>query len=129
MGGLRTWLGNYGVTLSLQETSGVFDNLTGGLQRGPGYIGAAQFGLSVDTEKAIGLKGGQFFVDGLQIRGSGVSVPNLDVLQYASGIEADPGLRLWELWYQQAFGDKLDVKIGQQSIDQEFMISQYGGRS
>jgi porin len=38
----------------------------------------------------------------------------------------DPGLRLWELWYQQAFGDHLDVKIGQQSVDQEFMISQYG---
>jgi Carbohydrate-selective porin, OprB family len=38
----------------------------------------------------------------------------------------DPGLRLWELWYQQAFGDHLDVKIGQQSVDQQFMISQYG---
>jgi len=33
---------------------------------------------------------------------------------------------LWELWYQQSFGDKFDVKIGQQSLDNEFMISQYG---
>jgi hypothetical protein len=33
---------------------------------------------------------------------------------------------MWELWYQQKFldEDRLDVKIGQQSLDQEFMVSQ-----
>ncbi len=34
---------------------------------------------------------------------------------------------MWELWYQQKFGDAFDVKIGQQSIDQEFMVSQNAG--
>ncbi len=48
-------------------------------------------------------------------------------LQTASGIEADPASRLWELWYQQKFRDALDVKIGQQSLDQEFMVNQNGG--
>ena len=40
--------------------------------------------------------------------------------------EADPATRLWELWYQQKFlpEDRLDVKIGQQSLDQEFIVSQ-----
>ena len=33
-------------------------------------------------------------------------------------------MRLWELWYQQKFGDgSTDVKIGQQSADQEFIVS------
>jgi porin len=47
-------------------------------------------------------------------------------LQTASGIEADRASRLWELWYDQKFlkEDRLDVKIGQQSLDQEFMVSQ-----
>ncbi len=45
-------------------------------------------------------------------------------MQLATGIEADPSLRLWELWYQQKFGDKFDIKIGEQSLDQEFIISQ-----
>ena len=35
-------------------------------------------------------------------------------------------VRLWELWYQQKFGDKFDLKIGEQSIDNEFKISQNG---
>jgi porin len=47
-------------------------------------------------------------------------------LQTASGIEADRATRLWELWYQQKFGsqDRFNVRIGQQSLDQEFMVSQ-----
>lgn len=126
MGGLRPWLGNYGVTLGIQQTSDLFDNFTGGVKRGPVYNGVTQFGLSVDTNKAFGLSGGQFFVDALQIQGYGISGENLYVLQTANGFEADPGTRLWELWYQQSFGDKFDVKIGQQSLDNEFMISQFG---
>ena len=48
-----------------------------------------------------------------------------DNLQTASGIEADPTTRLWEIWYQQAFFDgRFDVKLGMQSLDQEFMVSQ-----
>ena len=51
---------------------------------------------------------------------------NLYNLQTASGIEAYPSVRLWELWYQQKFGDRFDIKIGEQSLDEEFMVSQYG---
>jgi porin len=126
MGGLRTWLDNYGVTLNIQQTGDVFGNFTGGVRRGAVYNGVTQFGLSIDTDKAFGLKGGQFYVDALQIQGYGISGSNLYVLQSANGFEASPGTRLWELWYQQSFGDKFDVKIGQQSLDNEFMISQYG---
>jgi porin len=45
-----------------------------------------------------------------------------------SGIEADRATRLFELWYQQSFlGGKIDVKVGQQSADLEFMTTLYGG--
>ncbi len=62
----------------------------------------------------------------LQIHGRNLSQHTLLTLQSASGIEADATTRLWELWYQQSLpGGQLDVKAGQQSLDQEFMVSQY----
>jgi porin len=82
--------------------------------------------LQLDTQRAFGLHGGTFNVSGLQIHGRSLSADNLLTLQTASGTEADRATRLWELWYQQKFleEDRLDVKIGQQSLDQEFMVSQ-----
>jgi porin len=64
-------------------------------------------------------------VSALQIHGRNLSSDNLQSLETASGIESDRATRLWELWYDQKFldEDRLDVKIGQQSLDQEFMVS------
>ncbi|MGF6483731.1 carbohydrate porin [Paraburkholderia sp. JPY419] len=126
MGGLRTLLGDHGVTFNAQETSELYGNFSGGISKGASYNGATQFGLNVDTDKAFGLKGGTFFVDALQIHGHGITAARLNSLQAVSGVEAEASTRLWELWYQQAFGDRFDVRIGQQSLDQEFIISQYG---
>jgi porin len=81
--------------------------------------------LQLDTQRAFGLAGGTFNVSGLQIHGRNLSAENLSSLQTASGIEANRTTRLWELWYQQAFLDgAFDVKLGQQSLDQEFIGSQ-----
>jgi porin len=126
MGGLRPWLGKYGVTLGITETSEYLANLRGGLARGGAYDGLTTMGLNVDTQKAFGLPGGTFNISALQLHGRSLSQYYLGTLNTASGIEAQDATRLWELWYQQAFMDKrVDVKIGQQSIDQEFMVSQY----
>ena len=77
----------------------------------------------MDTQKAFGLSGGLFNVSGLQTWGGNLSANNLLVLQTVTDIEAPIGVRLWELWYQQKFGDKFDLKIGEQSLDEEFFIS------
>lgn len=126
MGGLRPWLAHYGITLSLQETSEYLRNVSGGVKRAGAYDGLTQMSVNVDTEKAVGFKGGLFNVSALQIHGTNLTQRSLQTLQSATGIEAEATTRLWELWYQQSlFEDKLDVKIGQQSLDQEFMVSQY----
>ena len=128
IGGLRTFLGGYGVTLGLQETSELFGNPTGGVNTGVAYNGATLMSLGIDTEKAIGLGGGTFNVSAWQIHGRSLTADNLHTVQPLTGIEAIPSARLWELWYQQSFLDgRLDVKLGQQSIDTEFMTTQYGG--
>ncbi len=124
--GLRPWLGTYGLSLGLQETSEVFGNVTGGVHRGADYDGLTIMSLGLDTAKAFGWSGGIFNVSALQIHGRDLSTDNLYTLQTASGIEADRATRLWEIWYQQSFLEgRFDVKIGQQSLDQEFIGSQY----
>jgi porin len=129
MWGLRPWLSRYGMTLSILETSEVLGNLSGGVQRGFAYDGLTQAILQMDTQRAFQLYGGTFNISALQIHGNNLSAQNLYTLQTASGIEADRATRLWELWYQQKFleEDRMDVKVGQQSLDQEFMVSQNAG--
>ncbi len=125
MGGLRSALGKYGLTFGLQDTNELFGNATGGIKQGSNYDGLTLMGLGLDTQKAFGLEGGTVNISAFQIRGRNLSTNNLLNLQIYSGIAALPSTRLWELWYQQTFlGGKMDVKIGQQSLDQEFMTSQ-----
>jgi len=123
--GLRTLLSRYGMTLALQETSEVLANVTGGTHTGPAYDGVTQGLLQLNTQRAFNFYGGLLNVSGLWIHGRNLSSDNLQTLQTSSGIEADRSVRLWELWYDQKFldEDRLDIKIGQQSLDQEFMVS------
>jgi porin len=125
MWGLRTELSRHGISLGIQETSEYLGNTSGGIRQGFEYDGLTQAVMQLNTQRAFGFYGGLFNVSALQIHGNNLSADNLQTLQTASGIEADRATRLWELWYDQKFleEDRLDVKIGQQSLDQEFMVS------
>ncbi|HSU99703.1 MAG TPA: carbohydrate porin [Roseiarcus sp.] len=123
MGGLRPALDKYGLQLTILENVEMFGNLTGGVKQGWEADGLTTVTLQMDAGKAFGLQGGTLNVSGLQYWGSDLSANNLLVLQTLSDIEAPVGVRLWELWYQQKLGDKFDVKIGEQSLDEEFTIS------
>ena len=123
-GGLRPLLAKYGITFTLFEESEVFGNVSGGFKRGADYDGVTTPTVMLDTSKAFGWTGGMFEVSGLQIHGSNLSAKNLGALQTVSGLEAADSTRLWELWYQQTLGNTgWDVKVGQQSLDQEFIVS------
>jgi porin len=126
--GLRTELSQFGVSLAIQETSEVLGNATGGVHRGVAYDGLTQAILQLDTQRAFGWYGGLFNVSALQLHGRNLSADDLDSLQTASGIEGDRATRLWELWYDQKMlpEDRLDIKIGQISADQEFIYSAGG---
>ena len=124
--GIRSFLSQYGISFALLETSEVLGNVTGGTKRGFDYDGLTQMAVQLETERAFGWHGGLFNASALQIHGRNLSTDNLSSLQTASGIESDRATRLWELWYQQKFldDDRMDIKIGQQSLDQEFIVSQ-----
>jgi porin len=126
MGGLRPFLAQYGISLALQETSEVLGNVTGGIHKGFEYDGLTQMLLQLDTNRAFGWYGGTFNASALQVHGRSLSADNLATFQTSSGIEADRATRLWELWYDQKMleEDRLDIRVGQQSLDQEFIVSQ-----
>jgi porin len=122
IGGLRPWMQYYGLQLGITETSEVLGNPTGGVHQGAIYEGVTDLNLGWDLRTYFGWRG-VFFARAYQIHGSGLSATNLDNLNIASGIEADPTTRLYELWYEHHFGDWLRIRIGQQSAGQEFIIS------
>jgi porin len=128
LGGLRESLGDLGVSYGLQETSEVLGNPTGGRRQGVIYEGLTEASLGFDLGKLVGLTGGTINISALQVHGRGLSVNDVDNLNAVSSIEAARSTRLYELWYDlPLLGGKIDVKVGQIGIDQEFMVSQYSG--
>jgi porin len=126
MGGIHTVLGNYGITLNVTDSENLLGNLAGGVKQGATLQGVATGTMEVDTGKAFGVQGGTFHITALQIHGRSLTPYYLDDLQAANGNEAEDTTRLWELWYDQAFDyGNADLKLGQQSIDNEFIVSKY----
>jgi porin len=126
MGGLRTVLGNYGITLGITDSENLLGNLSGGVKQGATMQGVTTATLEMDTGKAFGWQGGTLHISALQLHGQPLSEPYLDSLQAANGNEGEDGTRLWELWVDQTLDySRADIKIGQQSIDNEFMVSRY----
>jgi len=123
--GLRRDMAAHGISLTIQETSEALGNVSGGTHRSLDYDGLTQAILQVNSQRAFGYYGGTFNASALQIHGINLSARNLDTLQTASGIESDRATRLWELWYDQKLlpEDRLDIRLGQQSLDQEWMVS------
>ena len=123
--GFRPALGTFGMTLAVQEVSEVLGNVSGGMKKGMAYDGLTQVLLQLDTQRHFGHYGGLFNLSVLNLHGTNFSAENLGTLQTSSGIASNRATRLWELWYDQKFmeEDRLSVRVGQQSVDQEFLVS------
>ncbi len=127
-GSFRTNLAGVGLSFGLQDTNEVFANVTGGIHTGAAYDGVTMLSVGLDTLAAFGWEGGR-------VQCQRVEHPRPQPEHGQSAGLADrqrhrgaPTTRLWELFYQQSFLDgRFDVKVGQQSIDQEFITSQNSG--
>lgn len=128
-GGLRTRLGELGVSPGLADTTEVFGNPAGGRRQGVIFEGVAELSLGIDTDKLLGLPGGTLNVSAFQFYGRGLGVNDVNALLPVTSTEQNVrGARLFELWYEQVLADrKIAIRIGQLSADQEFIISQLAG--
>jgi len=95
-------------------------NVAGGARRGTAYGGAAAIQLALTFDQLVPWRGAQLFVFALDTHG-GMPTDLVGALQAVSGIEAPPGLRVEELWFQQnAFRGRLSVLVGRYDLNTEF---------
>ena len=124
MWGLRPFLSKYGMTLTVVENSELFGNLSGGVRQGFEYNGLTTATLQLDTQRAFGLNGGRSTPAPCRFMAA-ISAPQTSTRcrrRAASRPIAPPGCGSFGISRSSAM--TLDVKVGQQSLDQEFMVSQ-----
>lgn len=125
-GGIRTSLGERGITYGLTYIGEGLGNVSGGIRRGAIYQGRLDAQLDVDFEKLAGLPGLGFHANAYQIHGRGLSGCCLGNVLIVSGIEARATTRLYELWVEQTLWDgRVALRAGQIGADTEFFVSQY----
>ena len=88
--------------------------------------GLLELDLDLDSEKAIGLKGGSLHFSVYDPHGSSLSERYTGDLSTVSSIDAYDSFRIAEYWYEQKlFNDRLTVRIGQFLTENEFYYSDY----
>jgi len=122
-GGARSRLEQAGLKFSFTYYGDALGNPSGGVRQGMGYSGRFGAIVDADLEKLVGWSGATFHVSGHQIHGPRLSTNNLDNLLLVSGIEAQTSSRLFNLWIEQKLGSVVNLRVGQFSAGQEFMVS------
>lgn len=122
-GGLRSKLEQDGLKFTFTYYGDAFANPSGGVQQGFGYDGRFGTIIDADLDKLWGWSGATFHASIHQIHGTQFTATNLDNLMTVSGIEAPPSTRLFNLWIEQKFGNELNLRLGQFTAAQEFLVS------
>jgi porin len=122
--GLRSRLEKAGLQFTFTYYGDFFANPTGGVKQGLGYDGRFGTIIDADLEKLVGWSGAAFHASIHQIQGTQFSAYNLDNLMTVSGIEALPSTRLFNLWVEQKLGNQINLRVGQFTAAQEFLVSQ-----
>jgi porin len=127
-GGARTALKQRGVDITLDYIGETFHVLSGGLFKRPSYEGRAEFSVDTDLQKLVGWAGAATHVTVFDIHNSGHHVAeHIGSIADPSNIDAVPTTRLFTAWFEQSFGTRFSVRIGQLAGDDEFITSETAG--
>jgi len=122
----RAALAERGITYGINYIGETFSS-SGGAKDGSTYQGRLELLVDADLEKLWGLKGLTFHANGYQIHGKGLGNNLGGPLMAISSIEAEASTRLFELWLEQKFGERVSIRAGQLAVDSEFFTSETGG--
>jgi porin len=122
--GARSKLEQAGLKFTFTYFGDAFANPVGGVKQGVGYDGRFGTIIDADLEKLVGWSGVTFHASIHQIHGTQFSASNLNNLMTVSGIEAPPSTRLFNLWLAKDFGKEINLRAGQFTAAQEFLVSQ-----
>jgi porin len=115
----------YGIKFAATYIGETLGNVSGGLKQGAIYEGRLNLAVDVDLQKLAGWRELTFHANMFQLHGDGLSRSNLNNFLVVSGIEALPSTRLYEIWFEQKWGDKLALRAGQLAADTEFINAKY----
>jgi porin len=115
----------YGIKFAATYIGETLGNASGGLKQSAIYEGRLNLAADVDLQKLVGLRELTFHANMFQIHGNGLSRNNLQNFLVVSGIEALPSTRLYELWFEQKWGNTLSLRAGQLAADTEFINAKY----
>jgi porin len=115
----------YGVKFAATYIGETQGNVSGGLKQGAVYDGRLNLAVDVDLQKLAGLRELTFHANMFQIHGDGLSRSNLQNFMVVSGVEALPSTRLYEMWFERKWGDKVALRAGQLAADTEFINAKY----
>ena len=123
LGGLRDVLWSHGVLLNLDYGYQAATNLEGG-DRGPLVRGAGQFAARglFDFQRMLGLEGASGAVTFTHREGRDVTV-DAHLGTQTSVEEIYGRSRIWRLtqfWYDQKFGNGIDLKLGRMPVGEDF---------
>jgi porin len=124
-GGLRKALSDRGIDIGLTYIGEVF-GAAGGFRQGVGYEHRFELDFDTDLKKLAGWDGATTHVSIYQIgHANGLPAARFTgSIADPSNIEALPSTRLFTAWFQQnAFNDRLSLRVGQIAADDEFFIS------
>jgi porin len=115
----------YGIKFAATYIGETLGNVSGGLKQGAVYEGRLNLAVDVDLQKLAGWRELTFHANMFQIHGDGLSRSNLNNFLVASGIEALPSARLYEMWFERKWEDFLALRAGQLAADTEFINAKY----
>ncbi|MBR0913011.1 carbohydrate porin [Bradyrhizobium japonicum] len=118
-------LANKGLNFGATYIADNIANVSGGVKRGAIHFGRLDLSVDADLDKLVGWTGGRFYANAFVIYGQGLSRNYVMNLATISEIEALPDQRLYNAYFEQFFfGDRLNIRAGQQAADVEFFDSQ-----
>lgn len=110
--------------LTLTYGADILGNATGGRSRGVTYEGRLGLIADGDLHNVLG-PGWRGHASVHFIHGRGLSATRLDNLLAVSGLEAEPALRVFNLWIERDLG-RSSLRLGQFTAAQEFAVSPTG---
>ena len=114
-----------GIKFAVTYIGEILGNPSGGAKQSAVYEDRINFAVDADLQKLFGLNGLAFHANIFRIDGGGLSRGALFNYLDVSGIEALPTTRLYEIWFEKKWGDKIALRAGQLAADTEFMTAKY----
>lgn len=111
------------VSLHFTYLSDLNADISGGERQGTNFLGRAGLIGDADLERLLAWRGATAHFSIHWIHGEGLSAHRVGNLLTVSGVEAEPALRLFNLWIEQRIGSRGALRVGQFTAAQEFAIS------